>query len=572
MHVPPDPFLPPSLLKGRYRLLTPIGQGGMGTVYHALDETLERDVAIKFLTPYRLANQTSNARFIREAQVVARLSHPNIMTIYDVDFEGGWPYLVLEYINGQHLHAYRVAQGGLLRLGESLGIVQGMLHALAYAHEQLITHRDIKPSNILITTTNQTKVTDFGLAFIHGDSRLTEEGVIVGTLLYVAPEVILDAPIDYRIDLYALGCVWYEMLTGHPPYTGDLAAVISQILNAPVPRLCETNPQLPLEIEHIISKLLAKRPQDRFETATSVLEAIATWQQQQPAVITPPTLPPDTTTDSVALYAVLEDTATALEVERRRLATTLEETIIGSLNLLLSQAGLYEQTLATHPQARTAAAVLASLARQALQQVRDLASELYPSILETLGLEPALENLAHQYSRTHGLRVELALQRMPERLSPSFELALYRLTQDALSRVVHQARASWVSIQLVRHEMQVHFHFMDNSTQALGLEGLRASRQRIEQLGGSIQTHIRAVGGLEVEVLLNLSAPIEVTPREQAVLELLAHGMSNKQIAQHLGVSSRTINFHLSNLYSKMGVNSRTEAVLYALRHGLIQR
>lgn len=564
---------PPSLLKNRYRLLTPIGQGGMGTVYHAHDATLDREVAIKFLTPQYHANPTSRARFIREAQVVARLGHPHIMTIYDVDFEGDWPYLVLEYINGQHLHAYQVARGGLLSLEESLSIVRDTLHALAYAHEQAIIHRDIKPTNILITTANQTKVTDFGLAFIHGDSRMTEEGVIVGTLFYVAPEVILSAPIDYSLDLYALGCVWYEMLTGHPPYTGDLAAVISQILNAPIPSLRDTNSQVPLEIEQIITKLLAKRPDERFQSAAAVLERLSAWQQRQPpAVKTPSPLVDDETTESIALYTALEDTATALEVERRRLAAMLEDTVIGSLNLLLSQAGLYEQTLATNAQARTAASVLASLARQTLQQVRDLAGELYPALLENLGLEPALEHLAHQYTRTHGLRVDLALQRMTERLNPPLELALYRLAQDALYRAVQRGRAASVSIALARQADQIHFRFFDNGTQALGVEALRASRQRLEQLGGRVQTQIQPSGGLEIQAVLDLRPPLDLTPREYEVLALLAHGLPNKQIAHQLGVSARTVNFHLDNLYSKLGVNSRTEAVLAALRQGLIQR
>lgn len=565
--------MPPPLLKNRYRLLAPIGQGGMGTVYRAHDEALDREVAIKFLPPQHHTKPTSRARFIREAQVIARLTHPNIMTIYDVDFEDIWPYLVLEYINGQHLHAYQVARGGVLSLEESLRIAQDTLHALAYAHGQAIIHRDIKPTNILITSANQTKVTDFGLAFIHGDSRMTEEGMIVGTLLYVAPEVILSAPIDYNLDLYALGCVWYEMLTGRPPYTGDLAAVISQILNAPIPNLRDANPQIPLEIAQIITKLLAKRPDERFQSAADVLERLSSWEQRQhPILKASPPLVDEETTESIALYTALEDTATALEVERRRLAAMLEDTVIGSLNLLLSQAGLYEQTLAANAQARTAASVLASLARQTLQQVRDLAGELYPALLENLGLEPALEHLAHQYTRTHGLRVELALQRMAERLNPPLELALYRLAQDALYRAVQRGRAASVSIALVRQADRIQFHFSDNGTQSLGVEALRASRQRLEQLGGRVQTEIQPSGGLVIQVVLDLRPPLDLTPREHEVLALLAQGLTNKQIAQQLSVSPRTVNFHLDNLYSKLGVNSRTAAVLAALRQGFIQR
>jgi len=185
---------PPPRLKGRYYLIKRLSEGSMGIVYRAHDGTLDRDVAIKFPLPERVAGGEASARFLREARAVARLSHPHIMTFYDVSREGGWHYLVLEYIPGQDLHALMVERGGPLPVHEALRAIRGALSALAYAHAQGIVHRDVKPENIMVTPDGQVKVTDFGLALARGDVRLTQEGMIVGTILYLAPEVITGAP------------------------------------------------------------------------------------------------------------------------------------------------------------------------------------------------------------------------------------------------------------------------------------------------------------------------------------------------------------------------------------------
>jgi signal transduction histidine kinase/DNA-binding CsgD family transcriptional regulator len=592
----------------------------MGIVYRVHDETLDRDVAIKFLLPERVPSGEAGARFLREARAVARLSHPNIMALYDVGHEEPWHYLVLEHIPGLDLHGLMVERGGPLSLPEALHAIRGALSALAYAHAHDIVHRDIKPENIMVTPDGQVKVADFGLALARGDVRLTEEGLIVGTVLYLAPEVIAGEPTDSRADLYAVGAVLYELLTGRPPFTGDdPMAVFSQILNAPVVSPRTLDPSIPAEVDRVVVKLLSRDPTNRYGTAEEVLAALpspaevevlaavalkqttteraslpllerivrsssSTHLKRKPDGRPTPdeetlltltesmeTAPPRLAQE-LLVHAALEDMVAAVEGERRRLAGLLQGGIIEPLNLLLSQANAYEQSLGANPMARMAVSVLASLARQALQQVRDMEANLHPTILESLGLEPALEALASQMMRAHGLQITLAMERMRERLTPQIELALFRTAQEGLDHAVHHAHASQATIRLERSGEHLIFGFTDNGIGTLGQETLRAACRRIEQLGGTVETGRDPRGGLELTISFALEPPVQLTPREIDVIQLLAEGLSNKEIARLLFISPRTVNFHLDNIYSKLGVSSRTEAAIYALRHGWVRR
>jgi signal transduction histidine kinase/DNA-binding CsgD family transcriptional regulator len=617
---------PPQRLQDRYHLAEPLGEGSMGVVYRAHDETLDRDVAVKFLRPERVGGGEASARFLREARAVARLSHPNIMTLYDVGREAEWHYLVLEHIPGIDLHTAMVERSGPLPLCEAVHIIRNALEALAYAHDRDIVHRDIKPENIMVTPDGQVKVTDFGLALARGDVRVTQEDTIVGTVLYLAPEVIAGQPVDRRADLYAMGAVLYELLTGRPPFVSDdPLAVFSLVLNTPVtpPRALDLG--IPLAVEQVILKLLAKSPDERFASAHEVLAALPSPQEmedlaaqatqqivagrsaltllerivrsssttelkgvalgdadEEPLLALPPgkdAAAPDLAAE-LLVYAALEDTSAAVEAERRRLAALLQGNIIDPLNLLLSQANAYAQSLGANPTVRMAVSVLSSLAQQALQRARDLESNLHPAILETLGLEPALESLASQVMRAHGLQVSLSLQRMRERLPRQIELALFRAAQDALDRAVEHAHASQVTIRLERDEERLSLFMSDNGIAPVDYKnpissegsGFSTSLQRIEQLGGTVETGISPFGGIELTVTFALAAPVELTPREMEVIQLLGEGLSNKEIARLLSISPRTVNFHLDNIYSKLGVNSRTEAAIHALRQGWVRR
>jgi serine/threonine protein kinase/DNA-binding CsgD family transcriptional regulator len=611
----PEAAGPPPRLQDRYRLVEQLGKGGMGLVFRARDEMLDRDVAIKFLAPERVSGAEVSARFLREARAVARLSHPHIMTLYDAGHEGGWHYLVLEHIAGKNLLTLLVERGGPLPVREALHAIRGALQALAYAHAHGIVHRDIKPENIMVTPEGQVKVTDFGLALAQGDVRLTQEGLIVGSVLYLAPELARGQPADLRSDLYAVGAVLYELLIGQPPFTGDdPLAILNQILHSPVTPPRNLDPNLSPTVEVLILKLLSKNPADRCASADEALAALPESVEAESVTTAPAEpLPPDRASHSLLesivrgsssahrtpetpdeemllalppgagaaplqqellLYAALEDTTAAVEAERKRLAGLLQVRVIESLSLLLSQANVYEQTLGANQAARLAVSVLSSLARQALQQIRDLEMTLHPTLLESLGLEPALESLASQMMRSHGAQIGLALEplRVRERLPAPIELALFRTAQEALEHALEHGHASLVTLRLERREGRLTFSLSDNGMGGPGGEALRDARQRIEQLGGAFEARASPQGGLELVIRFQIEAPAQLTSRELEVLQLLAEGLSNKEIARALVITPRTVNFHLDNVYSKLGVKSRTEAAIYALRHGLIRR
>jgi serine/threonine protein kinase/DNA-binding CsgD family transcriptional regulator len=572
---------PPLILKDRYRLRQSIGKGGMASVYLATDEMLMRDVAIKFLAPERIRSSDSSERFLREARTVARLAHPNIMMLFDMGREEQWHYLVLEYLSGKNLYDLMLSQDGSLAVEDALPIIRGVLEGLDYAHRQGIIHRDIKPENILLSEDGTVKIADFGLALSGAELRLTAAGALVGTVMYMSPEQISGETLDVRSDLYAVGAVFYELLIGRPPYENtNTIALVSQILYSTYvpPRTIKL--QIPPYIEAIIMKLLSKNPEERFNSAAEVLQALdaspvlpergsSTKTLIERLASSTSHLKPEEQHDSPAqllLYAAIEDSAEQVEAERRRIASLLETGIVDALNLMLSQANIYEQTLGANQQARMAVSVLSNLAKQVLQQTRDLGSALYPSILDSLGLEPALEALAGQEMRSRGIHINLMLQRMRERLSPTIEWALYRAAQDALYQAIHQGHASQITLRLEREEENLRFSMSSNG-QSIGGENLRAVRQRIQALGGDMEAK-----GNSLVIHFSIQPPVDLTERELEVLSLLVEGMSNKEIAAALGISHRTVKFHLDNLYSKLGVNSRTEAAIYALRQGLLHQ
>ena len=253
---------------GRYEVVSALGQGAMGAVYKAVDPLIERDVAIKTisLNLSKAERAEFEERFYREAKSAGRLNHANIVTIYDVGETDDIAYIAMEYVEGKSLR--ELLDSGVVLPTEMIGrIVARIANALHYAHENHVVHRDIKPANIMITSSRDVKIMDFGIAQIPTGSR-TQLGTVLGSPKYMAPEQVVGQPTDGRTDIFALGVVLYEMLTGTTPFNGDnLSAIMYQVLNAEPAPPSTVNSRVPPAFDRIIRRALAKRPEDRYQTA-----------------------------------------------------------------------------------------------------------------------------------------------------------------------------------------------------------------------------------------------------------------------------------------------------------------
>ena len=277
------PEAPPLTQIGRYELIEEIGQGGMGQVFRARDPLIERDVAIKTISMHLDANarQEFEARFLREAQSAGRLSHPNIVTIYDVGETDDLVYIAMEYLPGKSLHEILDANQGL-PLDLMLETAVQMADGLAYAHEHGVVHRDVKPSNVIVTADRGTvKLTDFSIAYLAAASDRTRAGMMLGSPRYMSPEQVKGETVDGRSDIFSLGAVCHEMLTGRPAFDAEaLPALLFRIVNSPVPAPGELRANVPAELDRIILKCLAKNPQQRYATADELAADLRKLQQQ----------------------------------------------------------------------------------------------------------------------------------------------------------------------------------------------------------------------------------------------------------------------------------------------------
>jgi PASTA domain./Protein kinase domain. len=263
------------MLGNRYEILEEIGQGGMGIVYKARCHLLNRFVAIKILRPEFSHDEEFIKRFKYESQSAASLSHPNIVSIYDVGNEGNIYYIVMEYVKGKTLKQIIKEVNGHLSVDETISIASQVLRALDNAHRHNIIHRDIKPHNILITEDGIAKVTDFGIARAATDYTLTYNKNIIGTAQYFSPEQAKGGIVDEKSDIYSLGIVMYEMLTGQVPFEGDspISVALKHIEEELVPP-SKINRDIPKGIEDIIIKATQKDPTKRYSTAKEMLNDI----------------------------------------------------------------------------------------------------------------------------------------------------------------------------------------------------------------------------------------------------------------------------------------------------------
>jgi hypothetical protein len=263
------------LIGGRYEVEDLVGTGGMSSVYRARDNVLERKVALKILHDHYSSDPEYVERFRREARAIARLNHPNIVTVIDRGELGRHQFIVFEHVAGENLKNL-VRRRGPLPVDEAVALTAQIAQALAFAHEHGVVHRDVKPQNVLIDENGTAKVTDFGIArSIDPGEGLTETGTVLGTSGYIAPEQASGRRVDSRSDQYSLGVVLYELLTGEPPYSGDnVMALAMKHLHEPVPRVRERRRDVPASVEAIVSRAMAKRPEDRFPSTDDMVAAL----------------------------------------------------------------------------------------------------------------------------------------------------------------------------------------------------------------------------------------------------------------------------------------------------------
>jgi serine/threonine protein kinase len=247
-----------------YKILSKLGEGGMGVVYKAEDLKLHRFVALKFLPPH-VSDDEATQRFVNEAHAVSALDHPNICAIYEIDqTPEGQMFIVMPCYEGASLQS--LVKGGRLHLSQAVDIASQVARGLAKAHEKGIVHRDVKPANILVTDDGIAKIVDFGLAKLATQARLTRAGTTVGTVMYMSPEQARGEETDERSDIWSLGVVLYEMLTGKPPFKGEHEqAIIYSILNTPPEPVSRLKPGVPKDLEQLLDKALAKNPTDRYQ-------------------------------------------------------------------------------------------------------------------------------------------------------------------------------------------------------------------------------------------------------------------------------------------------------------------
>jgi serine/threonine-protein kinase len=251
-------------LSGRYRLEARIGTGGMSTVYRALDETLQRRVAIKLMNREVAAEADQLERFRREARAVAQLSHPHIVGVIDAGEDEGRPYIVFEYVEGETLKE-RIRRQGRLPIAEAVAYAIEIARALGAAHARHIVHRDVKPQNVLIDEEGRAKVTDFGIARTLNEEGLTADGRVLGTTDYVSPEQALGQPVTGQSDLYSLGVVLYEMLTGEVPFRGqNQVAVAMKHVRDQIPDVQRKRPEVSATVAAVVETATAKRLEDRY--------------------------------------------------------------------------------------------------------------------------------------------------------------------------------------------------------------------------------------------------------------------------------------------------------------------
>ncbi len=490
-------------LNDRYEVLELVGEGATAAVYKGLDTRLQRIVAIKVLLPY--VDSTTRQRFQREALSAAKLNHPNIMAIYDVGGDETQPYLIVEYIEGRPLYSFIPSPpDAVAEFGRQICL------ALDYAHRQNLIHRDIKPANIHITPTGQVKIMDFGLAITGETKRLTATGRIIGTPAYLSPEQAQGLPLTSRTDMYSLGVVLYELVTGVLPFDADDIGVLllQQVKKSPKPP-SDLVSEIPASLERAILKALAKQPEARFETAGAMAAALAT------------SLSPSITTSQSE--SVVEEPEPGKSGMIRVALADDHRILRTSLAMFLEES----ESIEVVGEADDGA--------QALELVR----EKHPDVLL----------LDLNMPGTSGLDI------LPEIRASLPEVKVLVLTgRDEDLYIIRALRAG------------AHGYILKTSGEESLVQAVKDVAAGHLVLGHGVAERV-AQGFMNRAETKPQAALGDL---DRAILTGVAAGMTNEQIADKLRLDSQLIDAQLMLLLEQMGAKSRTDASLMALRQGLI--
>jgi DNA-binding NarL/FixJ family response regulator/tRNA A-37 threonylcarbamoyl transferase component Bud32 len=504
-------------IQNRYEVQEHLGDGSTATVYKALDTRLGRQVALKVLLPH--VRETTRKRFFQEALAAAQLNHPNIMAIYDIGDEDDYHFLVVEYVEGVSLSYYVPSPPHMVvNLGKQIA------SALQYAHAHYVIHRDIKPANIKVTPTGVVKIMDLGLALPREATRVTADGMVIGTPAYLSPEQAQGHTLDHRTDIYSLGVVLYEMATGHLPFDADeIPALLLQQVKQPPPPPRLIAPDLPVELERVILKTLEKNPVRRYQTAealASALDSVIVAEPDAPAIDdkTQPRKP----TDDAAPHNVTQGG----RLVTRRTKPTIRV-------LMADDHTILRKALASFLESRDDFVVVGEAADGAA------------ALKETLALLPDVLLLDLNMPVKGGLEIIPSVRAE----APNVKILVLTGREE-----------DWYIMRALR--AGAHGYILKNADENELVDGIIKVTQGQMVLGQGVAERIVTglVGG-DAD-LLNVN--------ERQVLLYVAAGFENADIAKHLQLNQTVIIETLARAMNKLNAEDRNQAAMTALRQGLI--